>query len=232
MPNRISQHGTANKQHLTVVAVLDFSNAFDTVHFDIPISIMRYLNICPTTINWVCSYLYGRRRRVRIDNNFSPQCNTWVGVSQGSVLSPVLLSIITYLAVMRINKNKYYNHFNFPSVRKNRRPSLRRRILRSTRLHRGCLRVHYPRRPSRYRHRRPATDALPSKNRTVAYQGAGLRQTGVPSLDMGIEEGPPWKACLSRWGESYSCVFKEVGKRRKREVKVEQRCWKMFRRWW
>lgn len=78
---------------LTVLTLLDFSNAFNTVDFDILLGILRSINISPTVIDWFRSYLHGRRQRIRIEDTFSDWCNTTAGVPQGGVLSPLLFAI-------------------------------------------------------------------------------------------------------------------------------------------
>ncbi|KAJ0170700.1 hypothetical protein K1T71_013472 [Dendrolimus kikuchii] len=78
---------------VTVLTLLDFSNAFNTVEFDILLGILRSLNISPTVIEWFRSYLFGRRQRIRIEDSFSSWCDTHAGVPQGGVLSPLLSSI-------------------------------------------------------------------------------------------------------------------------------------------
>jgi hypothetical protein len=76
-----------------LLILLDFSNAFNTVDFDILLVIMSSINISPTAIDWFQSYLFGRRQRTRIDNFYSSWCDTSAGVPQGGVLSPLLFAI-------------------------------------------------------------------------------------------------------------------------------------------
>lgn len=78
---------------LTVLTLLDFSNAFNTINFDILLAILRSLNVSPTVIDWFSSYLHGRRQRVRFEDSFSSWCNLLAGVPQGGVLSPLLFAI-------------------------------------------------------------------------------------------------------------------------------------------
>lgn len=78
---------------LTVLALLDFSNAFNTVDIDILLATLGSLNTSPSVVDWFRSYLSGRRQRVRIEDNFSSWCDTCVGVPQGGVLSPLLFAI-------------------------------------------------------------------------------------------------------------------------------------------
>lgn len=80
-------------QLLTVLTLLDFSNAFNAVDFDILLASLRSINISPSAIDWFRSYLYGRRQRVRVEDYFSSWCDTSSGVPQGGVLSPLLFAV-------------------------------------------------------------------------------------------------------------------------------------------
>ncbi|CAH2109011.1 unnamed protein product [Euphydryas editha] len=84
--------GMDNK-HLTVLTLLDFSNAFNTVDFDILLGLLRSLNISPSVIDWFQSYLTGRRQRIRIEEAVSSWSDVNAGVPQGGVLSPLLFSL-------------------------------------------------------------------------------------------------------------------------------------------
>ncbi|CAG9094385.1 unnamed protein product [Plutella xylostella] len=81
------------KGELTVLTLLDFSNAFNTVDFDILLGILSSLNISPEAVGWFHSYLRGRRQRIRIEDTFSTWCSTNAGVPQGGVLSPLLFAL-------------------------------------------------------------------------------------------------------------------------------------------
>ncbi|KAG6453237.1 hypothetical protein O3G_MSEX008037 [Manduca sexta] len=89
------------KGQLTVLSLLDFSNAFNTVDFDVLLALLRSFNISPAVIVWFHSYLCGRRQRVRIGDIVSSWCNTLAGVPQGGVLSPLLFAIF----INSISKN-------------------------------------------------------------------------------------------------------------------------------
>lgn len=78
---------------LTVLSLIDFSNAFNTVDHDVLLSLLKTINISQTVVNWFQSYLDGRRQRVQVDNQFSDWSASTVGVPQGGVLSPLLFSI-------------------------------------------------------------------------------------------------------------------------------------------
>ncbi|CAH2086193.1 unnamed protein product [Euphydryas editha] len=82
-----------DNQRVTVLTLLDFSNAFSTVDFDLLSDILRTLNISPEVTDWFQNYLHGRRQRVRVNDPFSSWTTVSAGVPQGGVLSPLLFSI-------------------------------------------------------------------------------------------------------------------------------------------
>lgn len=84
--------------NLTVLVLLDFSNAFNTVDSDILIGILRSLNVSASVSGWFSSYLSGRRQRIRIEDTFSSWCSTSIGVPQGGVLSALLFGIFINLS--------------------------------------------------------------------------------------------------------------------------------------
>ncbi|CAK1579495.1 unnamed protein product [Parnassius mnemosyne] len=78
---------------LTVLVLIDFSNAFNTVDHDILIAILSYIGFSLSARNWVSSYLRGRQQAVRVDGMVSDWCELTTGVPQGGILSPLLFSI-------------------------------------------------------------------------------------------------------------------------------------------
>ncbi|CAK1592913.1 unnamed protein product [Parnassius mnemosyne] len=82
-----------DKRLLTVLTLLDFSSAFNSVDYDILLGILLSLSISPSVISWFNSYLRGRSQCVRHEEDFSEWCDLTAGVPQGGVLSPLLFSI-------------------------------------------------------------------------------------------------------------------------------------------
>ena len=78
---------------VTVMVLLDFSNAFNTVDYDILLAILISLNVSPEVVDWFRSYLCDRRQRIRIEDSFSDWSTITAGVPQGGVLSPLLFSV-------------------------------------------------------------------------------------------------------------------------------------------
>lgn len=78
---------------ITILGLLDFSNAFNTVDMDVLLSVMCSFGISESARDWFHSYLQGRRQRVTMNDTTSEWCNTSSGVPQGGVLSPLLFSM-------------------------------------------------------------------------------------------------------------------------------------------
>lgn len=83
-----------DKQLVTIIVLLDFSNAFNTVDFDIMLAILKFHNnLSQEVVSWFHSYLQNRQQRVRVDGKFSSFSYLQAGVPQGGVLSPLLFAI-------------------------------------------------------------------------------------------------------------------------------------------
>lgn len=82
-----------DSNQLTILTLLDFSNAFNSVDFDILVKSLSSFNISPAAENWFRSYLTGRRQRIKVADLESPWADIVAGVPQGGVLSPLLFSI-------------------------------------------------------------------------------------------------------------------------------------------
>ena len=84
----------------------DFSKAFDSVPHDILCSKLKSLDINPYVTNWIISFLQGRKQRVTVDGIVTDYLNINRGVPQGTVLGPILFSImVNDIKVILPNQN-------------------------------------------------------------------------------------------------------------------------------
>ena len=74
----------------SVLTLLDFSKAYDTVWREKLLLHMLNTGIPPTFIRWIRSFLIDRRGRVQLFNVFSSSGRFTQGLPQGSVLAPLL----------------------------------------------------------------------------------------------------------------------------------------------
>ena len=94
--------------------LLDLSAAFDTIDHEILLSRLNHdFGIRSTALNWFRSYLSDRKQYVLIDDQKSTETSQDHGVTQGSVLSPVLFILYTTSLTCLIEK-----HYSSRNVRR------------------------------------------------------------------------------------------------------------------
>ena len=79
---------------VSILTLLDFSKAFDTVNHRLLIEKLKILGFSETARNWVTSYLTDRFQKVIINNDESSWVKIKNGVPQGSILGPTLFNIL------------------------------------------------------------------------------------------------------------------------------------------
>ncbi|CAK1600393.1 unnamed protein product [Parnassius mnemosyne] len=90
---------------LTVLILIDFSNAFNAVDHDILLTILYHLGFSSSARGWFSSYLRGRQQVIRVGQIISDWCPLSAGVPQGGILSPLLFSVFINLITPHIRRS-------------------------------------------------------------------------------------------------------------------------------
>jgi hypothetical protein len=103
----------------------DFSKAFDSFPHDIVCKKLRNLEINPYIHNWIVNFLMDRQQRVVVDGISTNYLTINRGIPQGTVLGPILFSIMVNDQARRLNYKSggsffHYGYlqcspFNFPA---------------------------------------------------------------------------------------------------------------------
>ena len=81
---------------VVVLTFLDLSSAFDTIDHDILFNSLReWFGVDGTVLRWIKSYLSNCKQKVKLVKSFSDASSLPYGVSQGSVLGPLLFTLYT-----------------------------------------------------------------------------------------------------------------------------------------
>ena len=82
-----------DEKFLVGTGLVDLSKAFDCITHDLLIAKLHAYGFSLKTVTFVYSYLKRRKQKVKVSNVLSDFLTLLSGVSQGSVLGPILLSI-------------------------------------------------------------------------------------------------------------------------------------------
>ena len=85
----------SSRNQIAATIMLDLSAAFDVVDHKILLDKLKIYGLEKSAIEWVDSYLSGRKQVVLVDGHISDELTLEVGVPQGSILGPLLYVIFT-----------------------------------------------------------------------------------------------------------------------------------------
>ena len=86
-------YDSINANHKFIAIYLDFSKAFDTVHYEILLKKLDHIGIRGNVNKWFETFLTERRHFVALGDEKSSEYVTNIGVPQGAVLAPLLFLI-------------------------------------------------------------------------------------------------------------------------------------------
>ena len=79
---------------MALLVLLDLSAAFDTTEHPILQNILQQdFRVTSTALNWLDSFLSGRKQRILVSDRTSDDFNLDCGVPQGSSMGPVLCTL-------------------------------------------------------------------------------------------------------------------------------------------
>ena len=81
-----------NNGKLTGAVYVDLSKAFDTIGHSVLLQKLSTYGVKDKELEWFNSYLFNRKNYVCVDINISSPESVYCGVSQGSVLGPLLFN--------------------------------------------------------------------------------------------------------------------------------------------
>ena len=90
------------------VALVDLRRAFDLVDHDVLLQLLSECGCSERSLQWFKSYLSDREQFVSIQNKKSDTRNFSVGVPQGSILGPLLFTILINNLPKAINNASVY----------------------------------------------------------------------------------------------------------------------------
>tara|TARA_B110000196_G_scaffold300609_1_gene294106 strand:- start:3 stop:1169 length:1167 start_codon:yes stop_codon:yes gene_type:complete len=83
-----------DSSEVSFLVLLDYSKAFDTVNHKLLLTKLVSMGFSDMSLNWFDSYLSNRFQRVKSNGTVSDWCHIENGVPQGSILGPLLFTIL------------------------------------------------------------------------------------------------------------------------------------------
>ena len=84
-----------NNNEITVMTLLDYSKAFDTANHALILAKLKALGLTESACKWISSYLHERKQKVSTTKGVSEEITLKNGVPQGSILGPILFTVLT-----------------------------------------------------------------------------------------------------------------------------------------
>lgn len=111
-----------DKGWMTILVLLDFSRAFDTVDHAVLLSILRFVGLGAAAAELFASFLANRSQKVKLNDFTSEELAVTSGVPQGSILGPLLFTLYTHRLCTGLRYCKAHMYaddtqifFSFPS---------------------------------------------------------------------------------------------------------------------
>ena len=107
----------------TLLVLLDFSKAFDTVNHRLLLEKLSILGFQDTALQWVESYLSDRKQQVKTESGVSEFINLKNGVPQGSILGPFLFTSMVLDIRQHINFASHHSYADDLQLYKSFKPA-------------------------------------------------------------------------------------------------------------
>ena len=97
-----------DNSEITILVLLDYSKAFDCANHKLILAKLKSFGFDNTALNWINSYLSNRSQQVLTDKGASSWIHLKNGVPQGSILGPLLFTVLVSDIAANIKHSKYH----------------------------------------------------------------------------------------------------------------------------